>query len=77
MHVAVSPSTGFVLDVLTPSLFSSQRRLREAGFDSHEDLEEYLNKIEKSLTRAKNKELGIEEESKASLFPPLQFPYSR
>jgi actin-related protein 5 len=29
-----------------------------------DDLEEYLNKIEKSVTRAKNKELGIEEESK-------------
>jgi len=35
--------------------------LKEFGFDSVQDLDEYLKKIEKSLTRARNKELGIEE----------------
>jgi len=53
--------------------------LKEFGFDSIEDLDEYLKKIEKSLIRARNKELGIEQvESKVtnfthSLFPSLSY----
>ena len=46
--------------------------MKEFGFDSVQDLDEYLKKIEKSLTRARNKELGIEEvESKVNLFSPF------
>lgn len=38
-----------------------QKRLKAAGFSSTEDLDEYLKKIEKSLQRARNKELGVDE----------------
>ncbi|GAA5899816.1 hypothetical protein JCM6882_005442 [Rhodosporidiobolus microsporus] len=51
------------------------RRLREAGFEDHKDLDDYLNKIQKSVTRARNKELGIEEEGKEPpSFPLLEVP---
>jgi actin-related protein 5 len=40
----------------------TQKRLKEAGFTSTEDLDEYCIKIEKSLQRARNKDLGIQEE---------------
>lgn len=44
-----------------------QKRLKDAGFTSTEDLDEYCAKIEKSLQRARNKDLGIEEnDSKVS-----------
>lgn len=43
-------------------LLLAQKRLKEAGFTSTEDLDEYCTKIEKSLQRARNKDLGIEEE---------------
>jgi actin-related protein 5 len=39
---------------------------------STEDLDEYLKKIEKSLQKARNKELGVDEnEGKVRLPPPL------
>lgn len=37
------------------------QKLRAAGFSSLADLEDYLKKIEKSLTRARNRELGIDD----------------
>ncbi|GAA5878506.1 hypothetical protein JCM8547_008434 [Rhodosporidiobolus lusitaniae] len=52
-----------------------ERRLQETGFESHADLEDYLKKIQKSVTRAKNKELGIEDEGKeAPSFPLIDVP---
>lgn len=44
------------------------KKLKEYGFSGKGDLEEYLKKLEKSLERARNKELGIEEpENKVSI----------
>ncbi|GAA6012257.1 hypothetical protein JCM10207_002780 [Rhodosporidiobolus poonsookiae] len=52
-----------------------ERRLAEAGFESTKDLEDYLKKIEKSVTRARNKELGIEEDNKEPpSFPLIEVP---
>jgi actin-related protein 5 len=39
-----------------------ERRLKDAGFSSTSDLEDYLKKLDKTLTRARNKELGIDEQ---------------
>ncbi|BGP18453.1 Actin-related protein 5 [Rhodosporidiobolus nylandii] len=51
------------------------RRLREAGFEDFKDLDEYLKKIQKSVTRARNKEMGIEEDSKEPpSFPLIEVP---
>lgn len=47
---------------LTWDVALSQKRLAEYGFTSSEDLDQYLKKIDKSLTRARNKDLGIIEE---------------
>ncbi|GAA5859405.1 hypothetical protein JCM1840_004599 [Sporobolomyces johnsonii] len=51
------------LKALRPTLKKADfdKRLKDAGFSSPEDLDDYLKKTEKSLTRARNKELGIEE----------------
>lgn len=38
-----------------------QKRLKVAGFKTANDLEEYLKKIQKSLQKARNKELGVDE----------------
>ncbi|BGP34011.1 Actin-related protein 5 [Rhodotorula toruloides] len=53
-----------------------ERRLKDAGFSSTSDLEEYLKKLDKSLTRARNKELGIEEQEnkEAPSFPLIDVP---
>lgn len=49
-----------------------QKKLAEYGFTSSEDLDQYLNKIDKSLTRARNKDLGIvEDDNKVSLVIPV------
>lgn len=37
------------------------QKLKAAGFSSVADLEDYLKKLEKSLTRARNRELGIDD----------------
>ncbi|BGP50256.1 Actin-related protein 5 [Rhodotorula kratochvilovae] len=52
-----------------------ERKLTDAGFSSAADLDDYLKKIEKSLTRARNRELGIEEENKEPpSFPLIDVP---
>ncbi|GAA5897144.1 uncharacterized protein JCM6883_006594 [Sporobolomyces salmoneus] len=53
-----------------------EKKLVEYGFSSTEDLDEYLNKIEKSLTRARNKELGIDETETKEVpsFPLIDVP---
>ncbi|GAA5940758.1 uncharacterized protein JCM15063_006353 [Sporobolomyces koalae] len=48
-----------------------EKKLKEYGFSSPEDLDEYLKKIEKSLTKARNKELGIDENENKE---PPSFP---
>ncbi|BGP57001.1 hypothetical protein JCM8202_004564 [Rhodotorula sphaerocarpa] len=52
------------------------QKLRAAGFSSLADLEDYLKKIEKSLTRARNRELGIDdsENKEAPSFPLIDVP---
>ncbi|GAA5833951.1 hypothetical protein JCM3766R1_002480 [Sporobolomyces carnicolor] len=52
------------------------KKLKEYGFSSPADLDEYLKKIEKSLTRAKNKELGIDEteNKEPPTFPLIDVP---
>ncbi|GAA6016342.1 hypothetical protein JCM11491_006824 [Sporobolomyces phaffii] len=51
-------------------------KLKEYGFDSDRDLVEYLNKVEKSLTKARNKELGIteDENKEPPTFPLIDVP---
>lgn len=52
----------------------SQKRLKAAGFTSTEDLDEYVKKIEKSLQKARNKELGVDENEgkvRSRSSPPL------
>lgn len=53
-----------------------EKRLKAAGFSSTEDLDEYLKKIEKTLQRARNKELGIDENEgkEAPTFPLVNVP---
>ncbi|BGP26386.1 actin-related protein 5 [Rhodotorula toruloides] len=53
-----------------------ERRLKDAGFSSTSDLEDYLKKLDKSLTRARNKELGIDEQEnkEAPSFPLIDVP---
>ncbi|KAI5479257.1 actin-related protein 5 [Pseudohyphozyma bogoriensis] len=53
-----------------------EKRLKAAGFSSTEDLEEYLKKIEKSLQRARNKELGVDENEgkEPPTFPLVNVP---
>ncbi|ORY89031.1 hypothetical protein BCR35DRAFT_262595 [Leucosporidium creatinivorum] len=53
-----------------------EKRLKEAGFTSTEDLDEYCTKIEKSLQRARNKDLGIEENEgkEPPTFPLVDVP---
>ncbi|GAA5980993.1 hypothetical protein JCM11641_001422 [Rhodosporidiobolus odoratus] len=52
-----------------------ERRLQEAGFEDHKDLEDYLKKIQKSVDKARKKELGIEEEEKEPpTFPLIAVP---
>ncbi|GAA5828929.1 hypothetical protein JCM3770_003524, partial [Rhodotorula araucariae] len=52
-----------------------ERRLKDAGFSSAADLDDYLKKLDKSLTRARNRELGIEEENKEPpTFPLIDVP---
>lgn len=47
-----------------------ERKLKAAGFATVEELDEYLVKIERSLRRARNKELGIDEnEGKVRALP--------
>lgn len=64
----------------TTSKVDYERRLKDAGFSSSADLDDYLKKLNKSLTRARNRELGIEEENKvrpaASSDPFLALPLS-
>lgn len=45
----------------TVSKLEYDQKLKAAGFSSLPDLEDYLKKLEKSLTRARNRELGIDE----------------
>jgi actin-related protein 5 len=54
----------------------TQKRLKDAGFSSTEDLDVYLKKIEDSLKRARNKELGVDEnEDKGEpTFPLVNVP---
>ncbi|GAA5840624.1 hypothetical protein JCM9279_007385 [Rhodotorula babjevae] len=59
----------------TTSKVDYERRLKDAGFSSSADLDDYLKKLNKSLTRARNRELGIEEENKeAPSFPLIDVP---
>ncbi|GAA5952105.1 hypothetical protein JCM3765_005194 [Sporobolomyces pararoseus] len=53
-----------------------EKKLKEFGFSSIEDLDEYLNKIEKSVNRARNKELGIDESENKEppTFPLIDVP---
>ncbi|GJN92559.1 hypothetical protein Rhopal_005589-T1 [Rhodotorula paludigena] len=52
-----------------------EQRLADAGFSSSADLDDYLKKLQKSLTRARNRELGIEEENKEPpSFPLIDVP---
>lgn len=57
----------------TTSKVDYERRLKDAGFSSSADLDDYLKKLNKSLTRARNRELGIEEENKVR-WPPARTP---
>ncbi|KAM0754182.1 putative chromatin remodeling complex subunit Arp5 [Meredithblackwellia eburnea MCA 4105] len=52
------------------------KRLKAAGFSNFEDLEAYLKKLEKSLQRARNKELGIDdnEGKEPPTFPLINVP---
>ncbi|GAA6061978.1 hypothetical protein JCM10212_005222 [Sporobolomyces blumeae] len=52
------------------------KKLKDYGFSSIEDLDEYLKKTEKSLTRARNKELGIDEteNKEPPSFPLIDVP---
>lgn len=51
----------------TVSKAEYDQKLKAAGFSSIPDLEDYLKKLEKSLTRARNRELGIDDsENKVS-----------
>ncbi|GAA6043983.1 hypothetical protein JCM8097_003422 [Rhodosporidiobolus ruineniae] len=60
-------------DSMSPQEYD--RKLREAGFDSPADLDDYLKKLQKSVTRARNKELGIEDENKEPpSFPLIDVP---
>lgn len=45
----------------TVSKAEYDQKLKAAGFSSIPDLEDYLKKLEKSLTRARNRELGIDD----------------
>lgn len=45
----------------TVSKAEYDQKLEAAGFSSIPDLEDYLKKLEKSLTRARNRELGIDD----------------
>ncbi|SCV71534.1 BQ2448_3122 [Microbotryum intermedium] len=54
-----------------------EKRLKAAGFTSEEDLDEYLKKVEKSLTKARNKDLGIVEDDQNKerpVFPLVDVP---
>ncbi|SGY61894.1 BQ5605_C007g04619 [Microbotryum silenes-dioicae] len=54
-----------------------EKRLKAAGFISEEDLDEYLKKVEKSLTKARNKDLGIVEDDQNKeppVFPLVDVP---
>ncbi|GAA5936627.1 hypothetical protein JCM1841_004631 [Sporobolomyces salmonicolor] len=66
------------LKALRPTLKKADfdKRLKDAGFSSPEDLDDYLKKTEKSLTRARNKELGIEESEgkEPPSFPLIDVP---
>lgn len=52
-----------------------QKRLKAAGFSSTEDLDAYLQKLDKTLQRARNKELGIDE-NEGKVRPPFLLPPS-
>ncbi|KAK4704497.1 actin-related protein 5, partial [Phenoliferia sp. Uapishka_3] len=47
------------------------KRLKAAGFDNTDDLDAYLKKLEKTLQRARNKELGIDENEGKVRPPPF------
>jgi len=61
---------------LTACLSALQKRLLQSGFTSSDDLDQYLKKIEKSLTRARNKDLGIVEDDtkEEPTFPLVNVP---
>jgi actin-related protein 5 len=44
------------------SCWSLQKRIQASGFHSEKDLDETIKKLEKAIRRARNKDLGIEEE---------------
>ena len=54
----------FANGILTDFQWVHQRRLQAEGFDAESDLDATIAKTEKTLQRARNKELGIEEEEK-------------
>jgi len=60
----------------TQSSGEIETKLEEFGFSSIKDLDDYLNKLEKSLTRARNKELGIDEneQKEQPSFPLIDVP---
>lgn len=60
----------------TVSKAEYDQKLEAAGFSSIPDLEDYLKKLEKSLTRARNRELGIDdsENKEAPSFPLIDVP---
>ncbi|POY73163.1 hypothetical protein BMF94_3793 [Rhodotorula taiwanensis] len=60
----------------TVSKLEYDQKLRAAGFSSLPDLEDYLKKLEKSLTRARNRELGIDESENKEGLRIIQEPPS-
>lgn len=53
-----------------------QKRMQLAGFRSEKDLDETITKLDKAIRRARNKEIGIEEEEikEEPSFPLVNIP---